>query len=142
MAGPAAVVWALDQARPSRGTKIARVATLVAAAGEIIGDKLTRTPSRLSPAPLTARILAGAGSAASLTVASKRPPAIVLSALIGAAGGYLGSRLGAAFRGMATKQFGKDLPGALVEDAATYTAAFALTRHSFRRTLRSVLHSR
>ena len=131
-AGPASVLFALNSKRPNRYIRIATPIALLGAAGEVVGDKLPKAPSRLDQPGLSARLVSGAGSAAALTLASKRWSATLLAAGIGAAGAYAGSRLGAAWRGFAAQRLGKDLPGALIEDAATYISAVALTRKAFR----------
>ncbi len=61
----------------------------LAAAGELIGDKLPFTPSRLAPLPLAGRI--GFGGAAGALLARRSGG----SALLGAAAGAAGSLLGA-----------------------------------------------
>ncbi len=132
VAGPAAVLRALNARRPSGFTRKAAPIALIAGVGELIGDKLPKAPSRLAPPGLAFRLLTGAFAGGALTVTSNRRSATVLAGVIGAAGAYAGSRAGAAWRGIAARRLGHDLPGALIEDVATYTAAFALVRNAFR----------
>lgn len=111
-----------------------------AVAGELVGDKLPSTPSRLQTASLVVRSLAGAAAAVLVArrvtsptptpvgVALVVPPEpvstgrkavrIVLPAAVGAAAGYAGSHLGATARA--------SRPGwvtAVVEDAVSLAVA-------------------
>jgi uncharacterized membrane protein len=88
------------------------------AAAELVGDKLPRTPSRLTPVPLGIRILAGGLGAAWLTRSRVAP---VLAGVAGAlAGAFLGSRA----RAVLPDSTGTpDLPWALAEDASTAALA-------------------
>lgn len=65
----------------------------VLAAGELVGDKLPRTPSRLEPLGLTGRMLSGAGVGYVLCRRAGRSPWLGMAlgagaALAGAYGGY------------------------------------------------------
>jgi len=95
-----------------------------AAAGELVGDKLPQTPSRLQPQGLVPRLGLGVVTGA---VLARREGAgrgrTVLAGALGLLGAAAGSRLGAAWRQQATQRFGKDLPGALIEDALTLGVA-------------------
>lgn len=66
--------------------------TTVAAAGELIGDKLPMTPSRLDPGPLTGRFLFGALSGCAVAVNCRRSP--LIGAALGASGAGLGAYAG------------------------------------------------
>jgi uncharacterized membrane protein len=73
------------------------------AAGEIVGDKLPKTPSRIDPGPLFGRIMSGGLSGAGLFAADGKRPVVgaavgALAAIAGAYGFYhlrqtLGKRL-------------------------------------------------
>jgi uncharacterized membrane protein len=102
-----------------------KVVTVVAAGGELIADKLPRTPSRVRPAPLTARIVTGA-LAAGLD-ARRRHWGIVGAALVGASAAAAGSYAGAGWRAFTAHQ-GFATPGALAEDAAAILVATAVSR--------------
>ena len=84
------------------------------ALGELVNDKLPKTPSRLIPPQFITRVVTGAlcgailGSTAHLLVFG------LLAGLLGSVAGTLG---GAKLRGLLAKSFGKDLPAALLEDA-------------------------
>jgi len=98
------------------------------AVGELIGDKLPKTPPRTDTFPLLARMAFGAGCAAALTFAAAKrqqlpSPSITFiasMAAIAAAGALAGTFAGFMARRSLTKQAGlPDLPVALVEDALT-----------------------
>ena len=131
-AGPTAVLFAWNVYRRNRFTAVAVPLAVIAALGEAVGDKLPKTPSRLDQPGLSVRLVSGALAAGALTLTGRRPAATALAAVIGAGGAYLGSRGGSLWRGAAAKQFGQDLPGALIEDAATWASAFALGRGAVR----------
>ena len=93
----------------------------VLAIGELINDKLPKTPSRKAPPGFIARIVTGAMCGAALALAA--PPLLVAGA-IGAVVGTLG---GYEFRSRLVKAIGgKDLPIALLEDAIAIGGAFLI----------------
>lgn len=84
--------WDTTDAAPRGGvlgSEMAGVGLGVAAAGELIGDKLPFTPSRLDPLPLTGRAVIGGAAGA---VLARRAGA---STLVGVMAGTAGSALGA-----------------------------------------------
>jgi uncharacterized membrane protein len=87
----------------------------VLAIGELIIDKLPNTPGRKVPPQFIARILSGSLVGATAGAASG---ALILGLLAGAVGAVGGTYGGAAVRGRLSRAFGKDLPAALLEDAA------------------------
>lgn len=95
----------------------------VAAAGELVGDKLPRTPSRLQPPSVAARLALGTAGAAILSHREGNSrSSTVLAGLLGLAGAGVSTWAGARWRGVAAKRLGRDLPGALAEDAACAAA--------------------
>jgi uncharacterized membrane protein len=102
------------------GHRWLKVVTTIAAGGELIADKLPSTPSRVKPAPLTARIVTGA-LAAGLDARSHRR-SVVGAALIGASAAAAASYAGAGWRAFTAHQ-GFAIPGALAEDAAAILIA-------------------
>ena len=85
----------------------------VLAIGELIADKLPKTPSRKAPGPFIGRVVSGALCGAALG----SPLAGVLGAVAGTLGGY-------EFRARLVRAIGgKDLPIALLEDAIGVGAA-------------------
>jgi uncharacterized membrane protein len=98
-----------------------RTALMVAAAGELVGDKLPFTPARTAALPYLGRIAAGA---------------ICGAVVAGPLGGALGAGTGAtatqagyrARRYLTTRRGASDLLVALLEDAVALGAARAATR--------------
>jgi len=124
MSGPALVSRAASTGRLSlEGTAFAflgssRVskALLVAALGELVGDKLPMTPSRTSTPPLLGRAASGALLGAALFVSEGRraAPGAVLGSSAAVAAAFAGERL----RALAGEKTGLPDPVlALVEDA-------------------------
>ncbi|MEN3370748.1 MAG: hypothetical protein V7609_2891 [Verrucomicrobiota bacterium] len=101
----------------------------VLAIGELIGDKLPRTPSRKTPMPFSARIAIGALCGAALGLSSQALMAGLVAGAIGALAGTLG---GYELRARLVKAIGgKDLPIALLEDViAIGGAALIVSRFS------------
>jgi uncharacterized membrane protein len=97
MTAPAAVSWAAYVGWLSlQGSALAFMESIVAviifsllAIGELIADKLPRTPRRTAPAPLIARILMGGLCGASLSGSVNQ--SLVIGAGLGGIGGVLGA---------------------------------------------------
>lgn len=99
----------------------------VAAVGELIGDKLPATPSRLAPAPLVGRLVFGgtAGAAG----ADDAQSSVALGAGIGAIGALAGSYAGYHARAYLDRTTGwPDAVWATVEDAAAIALGLYATR--------------
>jgi uncharacterized membrane protein len=93
----------------------------LAVLGELIGDKLPTTPSRLDRPVLLARVVAGAVGGVGLALAEHRSvPSILLAAPAGASGAYVGSFAGATWRRWAAEEgpswVRPDTRAALLED--------------------------
>jgi uncharacterized membrane protein len=87
----------------------------VLAVGELINDKLPKTPSRKVPVQFAARVLTGALSGAAIGSSYQSLFVGLLAGVLGAVAGTLG---GAAARARLTRAFGgNDLPSAFTEDA-------------------------
>jgi uncharacterized membrane protein len=98
------------------------------AIGELISDKLPKTPSRKAPVPFAARIVVGALCGAALGAPGH---ALVGGLLAGALGGVAGTLGGYEFRSRLVKATGgNDLPVALLEDAIAICAAFWIVSRS------------
>ena len=96
----------------------------VLAIGELINDKLPKTPSRKAPPGFIARIVTGALCGAALAAADGGLIAGVLAGVLGAIAGTLG---GYEFRARLVRAIGgKDLPIALLEDAIAVGGAFLI----------------
>ena len=85
------------------------------AIGELINDKLPKTPSRKTPVPFGARIVTGALCGAALGASRQALAGGLLAGALGAVAGTLGGYEGRSRLVKATG--GKDLPIALLEDA-------------------------
>jgi len=101
------------------GATAAPYITSLLAIGELVNDKLPKTPSRKAPPAFIVRILVGALCGAAFVW-----PA---GALLGAVGAVAGTLGGYEFRSRLVKATGgKDLPIALLEDAIAVGSAFAI----------------
>jgi len=133
MTSPAVVSWAArlgvlavsGTPMAFMGFKYTPIIFAVLAIGEIINDKLPKTPSRTVPPQFIARILSGSLVGATVGAAAGSLIIGLLAGAIGAVGGTLG---GAAIRGRLAKAFGKDLPAALIEDTAAIVLAILVVR--------------
>ena len=129
--GLAVLVWS-EPAGPGDSAALRRLrspagraAVALAAAGEIVADKLPSTPSRLGPPMLAARLATGAGVGA-LAANTRDKRALGLAAALGLAGAAAGSYAGAAYRkALPARTNSPDLPWAVGEDVAA--AALAAT---------------
>ena len=83
------------------------------AIGEMVNDKLPKTPSRLIPPQFITRIVTGIFCGVTLGVLTGH---LVAGLLAGATGSVAGTLGGAKARAFGAKLFGRDLPAALVED--------------------------
>jgi uncharacterized membrane protein len=97
----------------------------VAAAGELVGDKLPATPDRIEPGPLSGRALSGALCGAALGRAARRE--VATGALVGALGAVAGAYAFYNLRRVLTHDQGlPDLAVALAEDALALAAGVAV----------------
>ena len=96
------------------------------AIGELVNDKLPKTPSRLIPPQFIARIVASALRGLVIGLSGDGMIVGLVAGIIGAVAGTFG---GAKARSLLARTFGRDLPVALLEDAvALGIATFALFR--------------
>jgi uncharacterized membrane protein len=100
------------------------VLALVVELGEVIGDKLPRVPSRLSPGPLVGRCVVGGYGG--LVVGGKLGLDVAAAVLIGIAGAVFGALSGAAYRRGVARVRLPDLWFALIEDAVAAAIAFSI----------------
>lgn len=130
--GPALVSHKLSgQRRPDLGRlnfmRSPTTATVlkVAAAGELVGDKLPTTPARTEPGPLSGRALSGALCGAALGRSARRNTAA--GAVVGALGAVVGTYTFYHLRRELTRERGlPDLWVALAEDALALGAGSAV----------------
>jgi uncharacterized membrane protein len=121
MTAPAAVSWAAALGiLKLTGTPLAFLEAAITpwivtviALGELLNDKLPKTPSRKVPIQFGGRVVMGAlaGAAVGLSAGALLPGLV-----LGAVGAVIGTLGGAAVRGRLAAAFGRDLPAALVED--------------------------
>ncbi len=96
----------------------------VLAIGELIADKLPKTPSRKAPVGFSARLLTAAISGAALGVSGGSMVGGLIAGIVGAVIGTLG---GYEFRSRLVKAIGgNDLPIALLEDAIAIGGGFLI----------------
>jgi len=94
------------------------------AIGELINDKLPKTPSRKQPVPFAARVIMGALCGAALGAPGQAQAGGLLAGAVGAVAGTLG---GYEARTRLVKAMGgKDLPVALLEDAIAICGALGI----------------
>lgn len=87
----------------------------LAAIGELINDKLPKTPSRKTPPQFAARIVMGSLSGAAVGASAG---SLWFGLILGALGAVVGTLGGAWARAIFVRAIGgKDLPIALIEDA-------------------------
>jgi uncharacterized membrane protein len=121
MTAPAAASWAArtgvlkvsDTTLAFMGFRFTPIIFTILALGELVNDKLPKTPSRKTPPQFIARIISGGLAGATVGAAAGSLIAGLFVGVVGAAAGTYG---GAAFRSWLARQFGKDTPAALVED--------------------------
>jgi uncharacterized membrane protein len=143
--GLAAVTWSAGSTatrQPDRflGTRWVKVVVGLAAAQELIMDKLPQAPSRLSPPALIPRVVTAAGTGVVLarrdahqtgwhrTSQQASVGSVVLSASVAAASCLASSWLGVQWRQWAADRFGTDYAGAAIEDASTLGLAYVASR--------------
>ena len=106
------------------GNIITVIVLTVLAVGELVTDKLPKTPARTSPPAFAARIIMGAFSGAVIGTAWGYKwgglGAGVVGAVLGTLGGYQARKRLVAARG------GQDLPIAVLEDAIAILGGFAI----------------
>jgi len=123
MTAPAVVSWAASLGvLPLIGTPLAFLGwrftpwiVSLLAVGELITDQLPGTPSRKVPLQFGTRIVMGALCGAAVGMGGGLWVAAMVA---GALGAVLGTYGGAAARAAMARRFGRDLPAALLEDAA------------------------
>jgi len=134
MTAPAVVAWAACPAALGwidlhgtwaswMGNIITAVVFTVLAVGELVNDKLPKTPARTAPPIFAARIITGGLAGAALGAwphwTFSALGAGVIGAVLGTLGGYQARKRLAAVAG-------RDLPIALLEDAVAILGGFAI----------------
>jgi uncharacterized membrane protein len=128
---PAVVAWAVHfdllnlygSPLSFMGSRAAVAIFSLLAIGELVADKLPKTPKRTALAPLLARILLGGLSSACLFVAAGK--SLPAGALLGGIGGVVGAFVGYEIRRRIVNNLQvKDLFVALCEDAVAIALAW------------------
>ena len=130
MTAPAVVSWAARlgwlhlEGSPLAflGAAVTPYILSVLAIGELINDKLPKTPSRKAPVPFAARVVMGALCGAALGVPSQALIGGIVAGVVGAVAGTMGGYEARTRLVKATG--GKDLPIALIEDVVAVGGAF------------------
>jgi uncharacterized membrane protein len=133
MTAPAVASWA---ARVGwlhlQGTPLAWLGAAVtpwiftaAALAELVADKLPKAGSRKAPGPFLARVVTGALSGAAVGASGG---GLAAGLILGAAGAVAGTLGGYALRARLARAIGRDLPAALLEDAAAILLAIVAVR--------------
>ena len=112
------------------GHRWVRTGLLLLAAAEVVADKLPGAASRLQPPALAARLVvaAGLGVLVARQGAAGRPSSAWATVPTAVLAGLGWSVLGSRWRGWASRHLGPDLPGAVLEDVAAGTLAWAAAR--------------
>jgi uncharacterized membrane protein len=130
LTAPTVVAWAAHLGWLNlQGSPLAFMGSTVAVAifslfaiGELVGDKLPKTPKRTAFAPLLARILMGGLCGASLCAAVGK--SLLAGALLGGTGGVVGAFVGYEARRRLVHSLNiKDLFVAICEDLVAITLA-------------------
>ena len=136
LTAPAVVCWAahfgwlrFDGTRLAfLGRPVILIVVTLLAIGELISDKLPKTPARTAPLGLTAGIVLGAASAAALAVSARS--GLLFAIVAGAAGGVAGAFTGYRVRHTLVTKFGlPDLLVALAEDAVAVVGGLLIVSH-------------
>lgn len=95
------------------------------ALGELVTDKLPKTPSRLVLPQFGARVVMGALSGAAVGLSQGH---FAIGLIAGILGSVVGTFAGFKGRGLVAKSLGRDLPAALLEDVIAIALAFVVLR--------------
>jgi len=110
----------------SRGTL---VVTGLAAAGELVGDKLPMVPSRLQTGPFIGRLVIGGLTGAAIGAAARLNP--IVCGVLGGGAAAAGSYAGASYRKAAGATGVPDVVWALLEDATALGLGYAALKQYF-----------
>jgi uncharacterized membrane protein len=114
---PVDTTWASWTARP-----ISVAIFTILAVGELVADKLPRTPNRIAPGPLFGRLALG-GLVGSIAATAMNGPGVE-GVLLGVIGAALGAFAGFMVRRNVVKALGcRDWPVAIAEDVITILSA-------------------
>ncbi len=133
LVGLAVVSWAASSHKlPLQGSWLASLGfkgtpfiTSLLGIGELVTDKLPKTPSRLVPPQFAARVSMGALTGAAIGLSHGN---LVMGLLSGIIGSIFGTLAGSKARAAAARLFGRDLPAALLEDVTAIALAILALR--------------
>jgi uncharacterized membrane protein len=131
--GLAAVSWAANSSYLTLegtwlsflGKSVTPYITSFMALGELVADKLPKTPSRLVPPQFGARLVMGGLGGAAIGISRGHLAIGLIAALIGS---VIGTFAGFKGRALLARVFGRDLPAALLEDVLAILLAFLALR--------------
>ena len=131
--GLAAVSWAANSSYLTlEGTSLSFLGKSVTpymisflALGELVTDKLPKTPSRLVPPQFGARLVMGGLGGAAIGISQGR---LAIGLIAGLTGSVIGTFAGFKGRTLLARGFGRDLPAALLEDLLAIVLAFLAVR--------------
>ena len=131
--GLAAVSWAASSQHLALegtwlsflGKRVTPFITSFMALGELVTDKLPKTPSRLVPPQFGARVVMGALGGAAIGLSQEHFATGLIAGIVGA---VVGTFAGFKVRGFLARSFGRDLPAALLEDGIAIALAFVALR--------------
>jgi uncharacterized membrane protein len=132
-------------AQPDRTLRTGWIKALAASAAlaELAADQLPATPDRLAPRGLAGRVLVaaftglavarrawppGAGEPAAAEPGTPGGEAVATAAAVAVGTALAAAWLGSHWRRVAARHFGRDWPGAVIEDAAALSLARAAVR--------------
>ena len=112
------------------GSRTATIVLSLLALGELVADKLPKTPNRTSLAPLVFRIITGGFSGMALCESARQP--MVMGMILGAVGAISGAFAGYEFRHRIVESFGlPDIRVALAEDIFAIGGGLLIVSHMF-----------
>ncbi len=120
---------AIAGGRRTPGAPYSTGVVALASAGELVGDKLPQTPSRLNAGGIGIRLVMGGACGAVLAHRDRAAQAeLAEAAAVGIAAAAVTTWAGARWRAFASRRFGRDMVGALIEDGVAASAAVAAVR--------------
>ena len=136
LTAPALVSWAVhlgwlhlnDSWLSFLGSRASTLILTLLAIGELVADKLPKTPNRTDPGPLAFRLITGGFSSMAICASAHQP--LVIGMIIGAIGSIAGAFAGYQIRHRLVKTFGfPDLSVAVAEDIVAIGGGFLIVSH-------------
>jgi uncharacterized membrane protein len=110
------------------GSTAAAIVLSLLALGELVMDKLPKTPNRTSSGPLVFRVITGGFSGAVICVSAHQ--SLVIGVILGSLGGIVGAFAGYGIRRRLVKNSGHpDFAVAIAEDIIAIAGGFLLVSH-------------